>query len=311
MKKIPLIVIGGPTASGKTALSIEIAKQKNAEIVSADSMQIYKYMNIGTAKPDKLEQGGIKHHLIDEIEPNVSFSVADYVDIAHKKIKEITKKGKNTVVVGGTGLYINSLVNDVDFLENDSDLKIREELQQVAKEKGIDYLVDELRKFDPLSAEKIHKNNERRIIRAIEFYKMTGVPISRHQAETKKKISRYTPCMMAIKWDMEKLYERTDKRVDIMLESGLVDEVKGLIDRGYNKDMVSMQGIGYKEIIEYLNGETSLDEAIEKIKLGTRHYAKRQMTWFRRDDRINWIDYKDDILKRATEILEENSFLTE
>ena len=308
MKKIPLIVIGGPTASGKTALSIEIAKMKNAEIVSADSMQIYKYMDIGTAKPDEKERDGVVHHLIDEIEPDIAFSVADYVAIAHKRIEDIVNRGKNAVVIGGTGLYINSLVDDVDFLENDSDLKIREELQQVAKEKGIDYLVDELRKFDPLSAEKIHKNNERRIIRAIEFYKMTGIPISHHQAETKKKISRYTPCMMAIKWDMEELYKRTDKRVDIMISSGLVDEVKGLIDRGYNKDMVSMQGIGYKEIIEYLNGETSLDEAIEKIKLGTRHYAKRQMTWFRRDDRINWIDYKDDILKRATEILVEYNF---
>lgn len=308
MKKIPLIVIGGPTASGKTALSIEIAKMKNAEIVSADSMQIYKYMDIGTAKPDEKERDGVVHHLIDEIEPDIAFSVADYVAIAHKRIEDIVNRGKNAVVIGGTGLYINSLVDDVDFLENDSDVKIREELQQVAKEKGIDYLVDELRKFDPLSAEKIHKNNERRIIRAIEFYKMTGIPISHHQAETKKKISRYTPCMMAIKWDMEELYKRTDKRVDIMISSGLVDEVKALIDRGYNKDMVSMQGIGYKEIIEYLNGETSLDEAIEKIKLGTRHYAKRQMTWFRRDDRINWIDYKDDILKRATEILEEYNF---
>lgn len=308
MKKIPLIVIGGPTASGKTALSIEIAKMKNAEIVSADSMQIYKYMDIGTAKPNDKERDGVVHHLIDEIEPDQPFSVADYVTIAHKKIEQIINSGKNAVVIGGTGLYINSLVNDVDFLENDSDCKIREELQKIAKEKGIDYLVDELKEFDPVSAKNIHKNNERRIIRAIEFYKMTGIPISVHQEETKKKISRYSPCMMAIKWDMEELYKRTDKRVDIMLESGLIDEVKGLIDRGYNKDMVSMQGIGYKEIIEYLNGEISLCEAIEKIKLGTRHYAKRQMTWFRRDERINWIDYKDDILKRATEILEEYNF---
>lgn len=308
MDKIPLIVVAGPTASGKTALSIEIAKKKNAEIVSADSMQIYKYMNIGTAKPDIKEQDGIKHHLIDEIEPDVSFSVADYVAVAHKKIEEITKKGKNTVVVGGTGLYINSLVNDVDFLENDSDTKIREELQEIAREKGIDYLVEELRKFDPESAQKIHKNNERRIIRAIEFYKMTGIPISVHQEETKKKISRYLPCMMAIKWDTEKLYQRIDKRVDIMIADGLIDEVKGLIEKGYKKEMISMQGIGYKEIIEYLNGETTLDEAIDKIKLGTRHYAKRQMTWFRRDERINWIDYNDDILKRATEILEEYNF---
>lgn len=308
MNKIPLIVIAGATASGKTALSIEIAKRKNAEIISADSMQIYKYMNIGTAKPDICEQAGIVHHLIDEIEPDAPFSVAEYVNIAHKRIEDIIKRDKNVVVAGGTGLYINSLVDDVDFLENDSDGKIREELEKIKEEKGIDYLVDELRKFDSISADKIHKNNERRIIRAIEFYKLTGIPISEHQEKTKKKISRYSPLMMAIKWDMEKLYERINQRVDIMVKNGLIDEVALLVDKGYKKAMLSMQGIGYKEIIDYLNGEKTLDEAIYEIKIGTRHYAKRQMTWFRRDERINWIDYKEDIIKRALEILEEYNF---
>lgn len=308
MDKIPLIVISGPTASGKTALSVELAKEFNAEIVSADSMQIYKYMNIGTAKPTLDERRRVVHHLMDIIEPDVPFSVAQYVEMAHSSISDIKNRNKNAVVVGGTGLYINSLVDDVDFLENDSDTKIREELTKIAKEKGIDYLVDELRTFDPVSAEKIHKNNERRIIRAIEFYKMTGKPISTHQEETKKKESRYSPFMMAIKWDIEKLYERIEKRVDIMICDGLISEVEKLLDMGYTNEMLSMQGIGYKEIIEYLNGTISKDEAIYKIKIGTRHYAKRQMTWFRRDERILWIDYRDDVLDTAREYLKSNGF---
>ena len=303
MNKIPIIVIGGPTASGKTSLSIEIAKMLESEIVSCDSMQIYKYMNIGTAKPDMEERSGIVHHMLDIIEPDEPYSVADYVIDAHKAIEKINKKGKVPVAVGGTGLYINSLINDVDFRDDDSDMNLRKELEEIEKEKGIDYLVEMLKSFDAVSAERIHKNNKRRIIRAIEFYKMTGVPISEHQEETTKKVSRYNPCMMAIKWDMQKLYERIEKRVDIMLDAGLVDEVKGLCEKGYADSMLSMQGIGYKEIIAYLNGEVSLDEAIYNIKIGTRHYAKRQMTWFNKDERINWIKYDEDILKKAKEII--------
>ena len=305
MNKIPIIVIGGPTASGKTSLSIELAKQFQTEIISCDSMQIYKYMNIGTAKPDMEERDGIVHHMLDIIEPSVPYSVAEFVSNAHKITKEIYEKGKVPVAVGGTGLYINSLINDVDFREDDSSAELRKELEQTEKEKGIDYLVDMLKTFDEVSAERIHKNNKRRIIRAIEFYKMTGVPISVHQEETKKKISRYNPCMLAIKWDMTKLYERIEKRVDIMLEMGLIDEVKSLCEKGYTQSMLSMQGIGYKEIIAYLNGEVSLDEAIYNIKIGTRHYAKRQMTWFNKDERVNWINYDEDILKRANEIISE------
>lgn len=303
MEKIPVIVIGGATASGKTALSVELAKEYNAEIVSADSMQIYRYMDIGTAKPTEQEKCGIAHHMIDIVSPDESFSVADYVPRAHEVILDITKRGKNPLVIGGTGLYINSLINDIDFLENDGDEEIRKELFALCQEQGVDVLVEILSEFDPISAQKIHKNNVRRIIRAIEFYKMTGVPISQHQEETRKKESRYSPCMMAIRWDMKKLYERIEKRVDIMLEQGLIDEVKNLIEKGYTVELTSMQGIGYKEIIGYLSGEYSLDEAVEKIKTGTRHYAKRQMTWFRRDERIHWIDYDEDILKRAKEIL--------
>jgi len=196
----------------------------------------------------------------------------------------------------------------VDFMENDGDITIREELQKKVDSEGVDVLVEELRSFDAISAEKIHKNNVRRIIRAIEFYKMTGVPISEHQAQTKKKVSRYNPCMMAIRWDMQKLYERIEKRVDIMIKEGLIDEVKSLCDMGYENAMLSMQGIGYKEVLEYLRGEISMDEAIYKIKLGTRHYAKRRMTWFRRDERICWIDYDSDIINDAKRILKKHGF---
>ena len=305
MNKIPIIVIGGPTASGKTALSIELAKLYDTEIISCDSMQIYKHMNIGTAKPDMAEREGIVHHMLDVIEPDESFSVAEFVKEAHEKTREIFEKDKVPIAVGGTGLYINSLINDVDFLEDDGDIRIRKELEEIEKEKGIDFLVDILRSFDEVSAERIHKNNKRRIIRAIEFYKMTGVPISEHQEETKKKISRYNPCMMAIRWDMQKLYERIEKRVDIMIEQGLVEEVRTLCEKGYKNSMLSMQGIGYKEIIEYINGNVSLDEAVYNIKIGTRHYAKRQMTWFRKDERMNWINYDEDILGKAKEIIKD------
>ena len=307
-EKIPVIVIGGPTASGKTALSIELAKSYDTEIVSADCMQIYKFMNIGTAKPDAVERGGIVHHLMDIINPDEAFSVAQYVDLAHSVIADIHKKNRIPIVIGGTGLYINSLIDDVDFMENDGDITIREELQKKVDSEGVDVLVEELRSFDAISAEKIHKNNVRTIIRAIEFYKMTGVPISEHQAQTKKKVSRYNPCMMAIRWDMQKLYERIEKRVDIMIKEGLIDEVKSLCDMGYENAMLSMQGIGYKEVLEYLRGEISMDEAIYKIKLGTRHYAKRQMTWFRRDERICWIDYDSDKINDAKRILKKHGF---
>ena len=305
MEKIPLIVIAGPTASGKTALSIDIAKEYNGEIVSADSMQIYKYLDIGTAKPDMEERSGIIHHMMDIVEPTVGYSVADYVKTAHEVIKKIREKNKNAVVTGGTGLYITSLVNDVDFREDDSDTELRKSLQKLYEEKGIDYMVEMLSQFDPISAQRLHKNNTRRIIRAIEFYKMTGVPISKHQEETKKKESRYYPCMMAIKWEMDKLYERIEKRVDIMIESGLIEEVENLCGKGYTKQLLSMQGIGYKEIIDYLNGECTKDEAIEKIKISTRHYAKRQMTWFRRDERIHWINSGENIKEQAEKILSE------
>ena len=290
MKKIPLTVICGPTASGKTALAIKKAQEQNGEIVNADSMQIYKYMNIGTAKPTGEELSLATHHLIDIVDPKDSFSVADYVVLAHKKIEEIHENGKTPILAGGTGLYINSVVDDVEFGDEGCDLQLRTELNALAQSKGIEAVIDILKEFDPVSAERLHPNNARRIIRAVEFYKTTGKPISVHQEETKQKISRYEPQMYMINYDREVLYDRINRRVHIMIEQGLVDEVQRLLDMGCTPDMQSMQGIGYKETIEHLNGRISLDECIEAIQQNSRRYAKRQLTWFRRDKRIQMIE---------------------
>lgn len=289
MSEIPLIVVAGPTASGKTGLAIDIANYVGGEIVSADSMQIYKYMDIGTAKPTEEEQERAVHHLIDFLEPDDEFSVADYTELAHKTIADITSRGKIAVMAGGTGLYINSVVNDVTFGEMDTDYELREELHKIAEEKGSEYLLSMLAEFDEVSAKRLHPNNLRRIIRAIEFYRVTGKPISQHQEETKQVKSRYNPLMLCIDWDREALYDRINRRVDIMINEGLVDEVKRLMDMGYTKDINSMKGIGYKEVMDYLNGETTLEEAVEIIKQSSRRYAKRQLTWFRRDERIHYV----------------------
>lgn len=304
MSKIPLIIIVGPTASGKTSLSIEIAKKLNTEIVSADSMQLYKYMDIGTAKPTKEEMQGIPHHIMDEIDPSVNFSVAQYAELAHKYISEIYKKGKIPVMVGGTGLYVQAVADDLSFEEEDEDLSIRNSLNELAEKHGAEYLIEMLREFDPVSAERLHPNNLRRVVRAIEFYKKTGVPISEHQENTKKTDSRYNPIMFAINWDRQVLYDRIDKRVDIMINDGLIDEVKKLLDMGYLRSCTAMKGIGYKEVIHYLRGFGTLDETINIIKRNSRRYAKRQLTWFRRDKRIHWLDYNDNIAKNAMEIIE-------
>lgn len=286
MNKIPLVVIAGPTASGKTRLAIDVAKQFNGEIVSADSMQIYKYMNIGTAKPTAAERAECTHHLIDFVEPDAEFSVADYTALAHKVIADITSRGRLAVMCGGTGLYIDSVVNDVPFGEQDTDYEMRKELNDLAEREGGERLLEILAEFDPVSAQRLHPNNLRRIIRAIEFYRTTGVPISEHQEMTKRIESRYEPVMFCINHTRDILYERINIRVDMMLEEGLADEVKSLMDMGYTKNMNSMKGIGYKEMMTYLNGECTLDEAVEAVKQGTRRYAKRQLTWFRRDKRI-------------------------
>ncbi len=301
MKKLPLIVTAGPTASGKTRLAIELAKLLNGEIVSADSMQIYKYMNIGSAKPTAEEQKEVKHHLIDFLEPDAVFSVADYTEMAHDVIGKLISEGKMPVMCGGTGLYINSVVNDITFGETDTNDDIRAELAKIAREKGNDALIKMLAEFDPVSAARLHPNNVRRVIRAIEFYKVTGQTISSHQEMTKQTEGRYNPIMFCIAWDRQKLYERINKRVDKMLEDGLLEEVKRLMEAGYTKALNSMKAIGYKELIDYYNGETTLEEAVELIKQSSRRYAKRQLTWFRRDKRIHWLNADGDIVREAYE----------
>ena len=289
MSKIPLIVVAGPTASGKTGLAIDIANYVGGEIVSADSMQIYKYMNIGSAKPTQKERAQAVHHMIDFLEPDAEFSVADYTEMAHKVIADIYERGKIPIMAGGTGLYINSVVNDVTFGDMDTDYELRASLRKTAEEKGSEYLLHMLSEFDEMSAKRLHPNNLRRIIRAIEFYKITGKPISEHQEETKQTVSRYNPLMLCVNWDREELYDRINRRVDMMMDEGLLDEVKRLMDMGYTKDLNSMQGIGYKEVMDYFDGKASLEETVEIIKQSSRRYAKRQLTWFRRDERIHYV----------------------
>lgn len=304
MKKIPLVVVAGPTASGKTRLAIDIANHFDGEIVSADSMQIYKYMDIGTAKPTAEERAECPHHLIDFVEPDREFSVADYTRLAHGVISEIRARGSLPVMCGGTGLYINSVVNDVAFGETDTDYELRERLNKKAELEGGEALLEMLAEFDPVSAARLHPNNVRRIVRAIEFYKSTGVPISEHQEMTKRTESRYEPIMFAIDYDRETLYDRINRRVDIMLKNGLIDEVRRLLDMGYTKELNSMKGIGYKEIIDYCDGRCTLNEAEEAVKQGSRRYAKRQLTWFRRDDRIIMLK-PDNASEKAIEIINE------
>ncbi len=306
MKKIPLIVIAGPTASGKTALSVELAKRLGGEIVSADSMQIYKYMNIGTAKPTEEEKQGIPHYMMDFKEPSENFSVADYCDMAHKVIEDIHKRGKLAIVVGGTGLYIDSLVNNVDFSDGEADTEIRAELEDMAMRLGNEAVHAELMKIDPETAEKYHPNNLRRIIRAIEFYKTTGMTLSAHAKIEKP--SRYDCIYFCIDWEREVLYDRINRRVDIMIEDGLLDEVSALLKKGYDKNLTAMQGIGYKEFYSYFDGSASLDETLELIKMNSRRYAKRQLTWFRRNKDIHWLS-AGEALSEAIKIIEDkNSF---
>lgn len=303
MSKIPLIVVAGATASGKTGLSIELAKALNGEIISGDSMQIYKYMNIGTAKPTEEEKCGIPHHLMDFLDPSVNFSVADYCELAHKAIADVYSRGKMPIVVGGTGLYIDSLVNNVDFGETDENLTLRTQLEELAKTEGNEAVYELLLDIDPETAKKYHPNNLRRVIRAIEFYKTTGKTISDHAKE--EKVSPYKSIYFAIDWDREILYDRINKRVDIMVKDGLIDEVKSLLSGGYDKKLTAMQGIGYKEFYPYLDGEQSLDETLEQIKMNSRRYAKRQLTWFRRNKDIHWLTPCENIAESAMKIIKD------
>lgn len=307
-KKINVVAVVGPTACGKTKLSIELAKRLNGEIISADSMQIYKEMNIGTAKPTKLEMAGVPHHLIDFLDINSEFSVAEYVKLAKKCIFEVNARGKLPFIVGGTGLYVNSLLNDVNFVEQNFDPVLRKNLLLKLKNEGVDALIKELADFDEESAKKIHPNNIIRIIRAIEFYRMTGITITQHNEDSKKIVSPYNPIMFGLTYrNRETLYDKINKRVDKMIELGLVDEASKILSSNCSK--TAMNAICYKELIPYFNKQCSLNDAVENLKMQTRRYAKRQLTWFKKDDRINWIfvdnyiDFKE-ILSFCTKTIE-------
>ncbi|MBH1940864.1 tRNA (adenosine(37)-N6)-dimethylallyltransferase MiaA [Mobilitalea sibirica] len=297
MDKKPLIILTGPTSVGKTALSIHLAKAVNGEIISADSMQVYRSMDIGTAKITAEEMDGIPHYLIDEFDPDEDFNVVRFQQFAKEYLNQIHEKGKIPILVGGTGFYIQAVLYDIDFTKNEINTTYREELEQLAKDRGGEYLHQLLKKTDPDSAEAIHPNNIKRIIRALEYAKLTGSKISVHNQKQREKKSPYSHCYFVLTKDRAKLYDTINKRVDIMIDRGLLDEVKALLNRGYTKDMVSMQGLGYKELIAYLEGETTLEEAIDILKRDTRHYAKRQLTWFKREKDVIWIDkdhYQDD-----------------
>lgn len=303
MEKPKIIVICGPTASGKTALSIQLAKKIDGEIVSADSMQIYEDMDVGTAKPSIEEMEGIKHYLIGNVSPTVRYSVANFKKDAINAINEIIQKGKTPIIVGGTGLYVDSLVQGIEYDDTEIDLEYRNQLEELAKEHGLDYLYNKAIQIDPTAMEKISNNDKKRIFRVLEIYHATGKTKTMQEYESKQKENPYDYKVFAIDMDRKKLYERINKRVDIMIANGLVDEVKKLISK-YSELPTAIQGLGYKEVVLYLNNEITYDEMVEKIKLETRHYAKRQLTWFRRNKDITWINGLDNIQNNVSIILE-------
>lgn len=282
-KKKPMIILTGPTAVGKTDLSIQLAKAINGEIISADSMQVYRHMDIGSAKVTPEEMDGVPHHLIDVLEPEEEFNVVVFQKLAKEALTGIYERGHIPIIVGGTGFYIQALLYDIDFTENDGDTAIRRELEKLAQTQGAGCLHQMLQEIDPESAAAIHQNNVKRVIRAIEFYRQTGKKISLHNEQEREKQSPYQFLYYVLDTDRKTLYERIDRRVDLMMEHGLVDEVKHLADMGCTRDMVSMQGLGYKEILDYLSEEISLEEAVYILKRDTRHFAKRQITWFKRE----------------------------
>ena len=290
MQRQPLIILTGPTAVGKTALSIGLAKALNGEIISADSMQVYRHMDIGTAKIKPEQMQGIRHYLIDELEPSIEFNVATFQSKCRQYMKEIYSRGKIPILVGGTGFYIQSVLYSVDFSQTETDNLYRKELADFAKHKGNEALHAKLIEIDKKSADAIHPNNVKRVIRALEYYKQTGHKISEHNEEQHKKESDYQFRYYVLSLPREILYERINRRVDLMKEEGLTKEVKSLLEMGCTRDMVSMQGLGYKEIIDALEGRDTLDHAYERIKQETRHFAKRQFTWFRRERDVTWLE---------------------
>ena len=290
MTKNKLIILAGPTASGKTSVSIDLAKRLGGEIISADSMQVYKYMDVGTAKISVEEMQGVKHHLIDVLDPKEDFNIVKFQNMVKYSIEEIVKNGHIPILVGGTGFYIQSVIYDIDFNNEDDNSSVRKKLEEEYDAFGADFMHEKLKKIDIVSAQTIHKNNKKRIIRAIEYFLINNEPISSHNEVQREKKSPYDYRFFVLNPPRDILYERINKRVDIMVENGLVDEVKKLREMGLSTANISMQGIGYKEIIEYLDGEVSLETAIENIKQNTRHMAKRQVTWFKREKDVIYVD---------------------
>ena len=311
--KQPLIILTGPTASGKTALSVALAKRIGGEIISADSMQVYRHMDVGSAKVTKAEMDGIPHHLIDVLDPEEAFNVVVFQDMAKKAMKRIRENGHIPIVAGGTGFYIQALLYDIDFTENDGDMEYRHRLEALAEKEGPSVLHKMLMERE--SAEAIHENNVKRVIRALEFYEKTGEKISAHNAAEREKTSPYNFAYYVLNMDRGRLYSRIDRRVDEMLENGLVDEVERLKAMGCTRDLVSMQGLGYKEILDCLSGETSLEEAVYILKRDTRHFAKRQLTWFKRERDVTWVNQerfsfdRDQILEWMTRDLKERKII--
>ena len=313
--KQPLIILAGPTAVGKTDLSVKLAKKINGSIISADSMQVYKYMDIGSAKIMTEEMQGIPHYLIDELMPEEEFNIVLFQKLAKQYMQEIYAQGRIPILAGGTGFYIQSVLYDIDFSKEDASAEIRNELEAFAKREGNLTLHNRLVSVDPVSANAIHPNNIKRVIRALEFYQLNGYAISEHNKEERQKKSPYNFAYFVLNDERSRLYERIEQRVDKMLECGLLDEVKKLKAMGYHKDMVSMQGLGYKELLAYLDGEITYDEAVYILKRDTRHFAKRQLTWFRREDDVIWLNkdeysyQEDQILEKMITILKEKKIL--
>ena len=289
----PLIVLTGPTAVGKTALSIELAKMVGGEILSADSMQVYRGMDIGSAKIRPREMQGVPHHLVDVLDPVQEFNVVVFQKLCRQAMEGIYGRGHIPILTGGTGFYIQALLRDIDFTENEENTEYRRQLEQLAAVKGSQVLHEMLTAVDPAAAQAIHTHNIKRMIRALEFHYLTGEKISEHNEREAERQSPYRYCYFVLNDDREKLYQRIEIRVDQMLEEGLVEEVRRLMDQGCRRDMVSMQGLGYKEILDYLEGDITLEEAVYRIKRDTRHFAKRQLTWFRREKDVIWINKPD------------------
>ncbi len=292
-QKNKLIILTGPTAVGKTALSISLAKKIGGEIISADSMQVYKYLDIGSAKIKEAEMEGVPHHLIDALLPGEEFNVFCFQQMAKEAAEGIYRRGHIPIVVGGTGFYIQALLYDIDFSAEEDNSEIRAELEKAAAEHGTGYLYERLKEVDAASAAAIHPNNHKRILRALEFYQLNGFPISQHNEKERQKESAYRSCYFVLNDDRERLYQRINERVDAMMADGLLEEVTRLRQMGCKRDMLSMQGLGYRELLSYLDGESALEEAVSQIKQNTRHFAKRQLTWFRREKNVVWIDKPD------------------